>query len=152
MSVTHSTFVIERTYPKPPARVFAAFSDKAKKQRWFAEGENHSPEQYELDFREGGRERSFSRFKEGSPFPGVTLTHEGAFLKIVPDQLIVDAYTMKLGDHTMSASLLTVELHPHEGGTRLVLTHQGAYFEPTDGPERREAGWQKLLDKAAGAM
>lgn len=31
--VTHSTFSIDRSYPVPPARVFAAFSDKATKRR-----------------------------------------------------------------------------------------------------------------------
>jgi len=30
-SVIHSTFVIERGYPVPPERVYAAFSDPAKK-------------------------------------------------------------------------------------------------------------------------
>ena len=37
-SVTHATFVIERSYPKAPGRVFAAFADPDKKRRWFAEG------------------------------------------------------------------------------------------------------------------
>jgi uncharacterized protein YndB with AHSA1/START domain len=40
-SVIHSTFVIERSYPKPPEVVFAAFTDAAKKRRWFAEGRSH---------------------------------------------------------------------------------------------------------------
>ena len=35
-SVTHTTFVIERTYPVPPARVFAAFADVELKERWFS--------------------------------------------------------------------------------------------------------------------
>ena len=39
LSVTHSTFVIERSYPTTPERVFAAFADPAKKRRWLAEGE-----------------------------------------------------------------------------------------------------------------
>jgi uncharacterized protein YndB with AHSA1/START domain len=34
--VTHSTFVVERTYPASPARVFAAFADPKIKDRWFA--------------------------------------------------------------------------------------------------------------------
>lgn len=38
-SVVHSTFSIERTYPSPISRVFAAFSDPVIKRRWFAEGE-----------------------------------------------------------------------------------------------------------------
>ena len=29
-SAIHHTFVIERTYPKPPERVFAAFADATK--------------------------------------------------------------------------------------------------------------------------
>ena len=29
-SVVHNTFVIERSYPKPPERVFAAFADRPR--------------------------------------------------------------------------------------------------------------------------
>ncbi len=36
--VTHATFRVERSYPTPPARVFAAFANPATKRRWFAEG------------------------------------------------------------------------------------------------------------------
>ena len=39
MTVNHSTFVIERTYPASPQQVFRAFSDPGRKRRWFAEGE-----------------------------------------------------------------------------------------------------------------
>jgi uncharacterized protein YndB with AHSA1/START domain len=34
-SVTHATFVIERTYEATPARVFAAWADPKAKARWF---------------------------------------------------------------------------------------------------------------------
>jgi uncharacterized protein YndB with AHSA1/START domain len=56
-AVVHNTFVLERAYPVAPERVFAAFSDPAKKRRWFvADGENHQIESYDMDFRDGGRE------------------------------------------------------------------------------------------------
>jgi uncharacterized protein YndB with AHSA1/START domain len=57
-SVTHATFVIERRYPTTPQRVFAAFSDPAKKRRWFAGDKEFQSEEFEMEVRVGGRERS----------------------------------------------------------------------------------------------
>ena len=146
-SVIHSTFVVERSYPKPPERVFDAFADAAKKRRWFAEGEHTEVEEYEMDFRVGGAERTRYRFREGTPFPGVALINEGRFQDIVPNKRVVTASTMTLGEQRISSSLVTIELMPTESGTDLICTHQGAFFEGSDGPERREAGWRTLFDR-----
>jgi uncharacterized protein YndB with AHSA1/START domain len=146
-SVIHSTFVIERSYPKSPERVFSAFADAAKKRRWFAESESHDVEEFAMDFRVGGTERSRYRFTECTPFPGVALTNEGSYQDIVPNRRVVTASTMTLGDRRISASLVTVELLPTDQGTDLICTHQGAFFEGADGPEMREAGWRHLLEQ-----
>jgi uncharacterized protein YndB with AHSA1/START domain len=151
-SVIHSTFVIQRTYAKPPERVFAAFANATKKRRWFAEGEKHDVEVFELDFRVGGSERLQYRFKEGSPFPGVALVNTGNFQDIVPDRRIVTASAMTLGDKRVSASLVTIEFLPTEDGTELVCTHQGAFFEGSDGPKMREAGWRQLFERLAAEL
>jgi len=150
-SVIHNTFVIERSYPKPPKRVFAAFADAAQKRRWFA-NDSSSQEKFEMDFQTGGIERMDYRFKEGSPFPGVLLTNEGVYQDIVPDRRIVTASRMSLGGKLISASLVTIELLPTDQGTDLICTHQAAFFEGADGPQMREAGWRGLLDSLAAEL
>ena len=152
LNVTHSTFVIERHYPTSSDRVFKAFSDPAKKRRWMGEDAGRNLVAYEMDFQVGGRDRSQSRMGDNTPFPGVILTNQTTYQDIVPGKRIVYAYTMALGDHRMSAGLVTVEFRGAENGTDLIFTEQGAYFEGSDGPERREHGWRKLLENIEKAL
>jgi uncharacterized protein YndB with AHSA1/START domain len=148
-SAIHSTFVIERAYPKPPERVYSAFADPAKKRRWFAEGDHHELEEFEMDFRVGGIERFRYRFQAGTPFPGVAVTYEGSHQDIVPNRRVVTVSTMTLGEKRISAALVTVEFLPTEQGTDLICTHQGTFFEGADGPQIREAGWRLLFEQLA---
>ena len=151
-AVIHNTFVIERSYSATPERVFAAFADPAKKRRWFAEGDHHEVEMFEMDFRAGGVERTRYRMNESTPFKGVALSSDGNYQVIVPNQRIVLAATMSLGDRVISSALVTVELLPSEKGTDLICTHQAAFFEGADGPEMREGGWRKLFDRLASEL
>lgn len=147
-TVIHSTFEIERSFPTPPQRVFAAFADPAKKLRWFREEDSSITEQFEMDFRVGGRERTRFRLKSG-PFEGVICTNDTTYQDIVPDSRIVLAYTMTLGEKRISASLATFEMLPDGAGTKLVFTEQAAFFEGADGPEMRKEGWRLLLERLA---
>jgi len=140
-SVTHSTFVIERNYPAAPERVFAAFSDPAKKRLWFAEGDEFEVEHYALDFQVGGREEARFRGKNG-----FTFTNRTIFQDILPGRHIVFVYTMSMGDKHISSSQATVEFLGKDQGTLLVFTEQAAFFEGADGPKMRQDGWTLLLE------
>lgn len=151
-TVVHATFVIERSYPAAPARVFAAFADPVKKRRWFAEGDGSVLDAFELDFRVGGVETTRFRFTmpDGGPeTPGVNDT---VFTDIVDNRRIVLAYTMTIGGQRISSSQSTFEFVPDGAGTKLVMTEQAAFFDGADGAERREGGWRELLDSLGRAL
>jgi uncharacterized protein YndB with AHSA1/START domain len=151
-SAIHNTFVIERSYPASPERVFAAFADPVKKRRWFGENEKHDVEEFEMDFRVGGAERARYRMNARTPFEGVTIASDGYYQDIVPNRRVVVSSAMSFADKRISAALVTVELLPTAEGTDVILTHQGAFFEGADGPEMREAGWRLLLDRLAAEL
>jgi uncharacterized protein YndB with AHSA1/START domain len=140
-SVTHATFALERTYPAPPARVFAAWADPADKRRWFMGPEEWGPAEHELDFRVGGREVT-----RGGPPGGPVHRYEARYYDIVPDERIVHAYEMHLDGTRISVSLATVELTPDGAGTRLIYTEQGAFLDGYDDPAERERGTAELFD------
>ena len=142
-TVIHSSFTIERLYPVPPERVFAAFADPAKKRRWYAEGER-TIVSYTMDFRVGGRDRLVFTLPNG-----LTCVNDTTYLDIVPNQRIVVAYTMSIDDKRFSSSHDTFEFLPTAQGTTLLFTEQAAFFEGSDGPKGREHGWGVLLTQLA---
>jgi uncharacterized protein YndB with AHSA1/START domain len=146
-SVTHHTYVIERSYPTAPERVFEAFTDPARKRRWFVEGEGLELEEFVMDFRVGGVERARFRFKAGTQFEGTALMNDTCYQDIVPNRRVVMAYTMTFGEKRISASLATFEFLRTDKGTDLIFTEQAAFFEGADGPQIRQEGWRELLER-----
>jgi uncharacterized protein YndB with AHSA1/START domain len=146
-STEHATFVIERTYPVAPARVFAAWADPVQKARWFVGPDEWIKYTHETDFRVGGRERLST-----GPAGGPAHKFDCCYQDIVPDQRIIYSYIMHLDDTPMSISLTTVEFKPDGAGTRLVFTEQGVFLDGTDWVESREQGSQGLLDKLGAAL
>ncbi len=141
-SVSHGTFVIERHYPAPPAKVFGAWADGAAKEIWMDDPDyNPDGSQYELDFRVGGHKRLSGLGPDGKPH-----RYDAQYYDIVPDYRIVYSYEMYAVDDRMSVSLATVEIVPDQDGTKLTYTEQGAFLDGIDKPEARQEGTAWMLD------
>jgi uncharacterized protein YndB with AHSA1/START domain len=146
-SVSHATFVLERTYPVAPEKVFHALSDLEAKKRWFHGPDDWGQSSFEMDFRVGGRE-----IESGGPKGGPVHTFEALYQDIVPNQRIIYSYGMHLDDARISVSLATIELKPEREGTRLVFTEQGAFLDGYDDAGQRERGTADLLDALGAAL
>ena len=146
-SAIHSTFVIDRTYPAAPARVFAAWADPTAKARWFVGPEGWTAIERGLDFRVGGRE-----ILKGALAGGGITFFDARFEDIVPGERIVYTYAMEHEGKKLSISLATVELEPAGGGTRLVFTEQACFLDGFVDGGGRERGTRAHLERLATAL
>lgn len=141
-SVQHDTFVIERTYPAQPARVFAAWATQEAKMAWMSDPDHPGDDTgREFDFRVGGHERFAGQGPDGTRY-----RYDAQYYDIVPGQRIVYAYEMYAGQDRISVSVSTVQIEPAGGGTALTYTEQGAFLDDLDQPEARQEGTESLLD------
>jgi uncharacterized protein YndB with AHSA1/START domain len=132
--VKHGTFVVERTYNASPEKVYQAWADRIVKAKWFSKPDI-------FDFRVGGRE-----YSSGGPPEGPVFTFDANYQELVPEQRIVYTYTLDSDGIRISVSVTTVELIVVEGGTKLIFTEQGAFFDGHDTLEIREHGTNIMLD------
>jgi uncharacterized protein YndB with AHSA1/START domain len=143
-SVVHGSFTIERTYPVPPQRVFAAWASHPAKDRWFGTGDDFlaPTERYALDFRVGGHEILEGIFPDGRTFG-----YEAFYHDIAEGRRIVASYDVRVDGRRTSVSLMTVEFGDAASGTMLVLTEQGAFLDGLDSNDQRQEGALDSLNK-----
>jgi uncharacterized protein YndB with AHSA1/START domain len=134
-STKHGTFTLERTYATSPAAVFAAWSNRDRKAKWFAAADND----YTLDFRIGGTEAVHGPAGSG-------LVAQSQYHDIVPAERIVYTTALSTGDILSTVSLTTVTFASKDGATLLTLTEHGTYLDNQEQPEWREQGTGDWLD------
>ncbi len=143
-NTTKATFIIERTYPASPARVFQAFANEQLKAKWFAGPEGWVQLEKAFDFRVDGVEINIGRHPAGMVSAFYCTYHD-----IVPDKRIVYAYRMTLDDKPLSSSLASIEFRPEGEGTHMTLTEYGVYFDGFGEADAqgREHGTNWIMDK-----
>jgi uncharacterized protein YndB with AHSA1/START domain len=147
-SVVHASFHLERHYNASAERVWKALTDEAAKQKWFGgpSGEWDLIERH-MDVREGGRERVKGRWESG-----VVSTFDAMYHDVVPHERLVYSYVMHLDDKKISVSLATMQLKSEDGGTKLMVTEQGAFLDGYDDAGSREHGTGYLLDRLGASL
>ncbi|MBZ2197945.1 SRPBCC family protein [Occultella gossypii] len=146
-SQTHATFVIERTYPASPERVWHALSDNDARDLWFSGEPEFTQTEKSHDFRVGGHGT-----EDGQWHGGPRSRYHSTYTDIVDLTRIVFTYDMWVDDRHMSTSLVTIALEPDGEATRLTYTEQGAHFDGLDDPAGREEGTKGLLDKLGASL
>jgi len=147
-TVVHDTFVIDRSYPASPARVFAAFADPDTKKQWWGDADIEQNAPHVIDFRVGGRETMAGEVPGG----GASFSYDAVYQDIVENSRIVYSYEMTMDGRRISVSVATLEFLAQDAGTRLVLTEQGAYLDGLDTCAQREEGTRGLLDALASYL
>lgn len=148
----HGTAAISRDLAHPPAKVFAAFADRERRDEWF-----RMPGQTgrELDFRAGGSESAGAVTEISGEVE--RLEWRSHIFDVVDERRIVFAYELVVDEVRRCVSLVTVELTPEGGGTRIDYTEQFTIlvFTDTDGSQdaaHARGSLQFLMNRLEAAL
>jgi uncharacterized protein YndB with AHSA1/START domain len=130
-------------------RIFAAWTTPEQFQKWFGPS-NISVLHAEADAEEGGNYRIVTTACDttSSEAQMRQSSVSGTYLKVVPNSLL--RFTWRPEWNPTEESVVTVELCDVEGGTELILRHEG--FTTEDSRNRHLQGWTGTLDKLAGYL
>ena len=137
---------ITRLLKAPRERVYDALIDPAAIVRWrFPLG--MTCQVHEFEPREGGRLRISLTYDapegEGKTH-GRTDTYHGRFVKLVPNQLVIEVDEFETADPALQGEMtITVSLRDADGGTELTAVHGG--LPPGVSLSDNEVGWHEAL-------
>jgi uncharacterized protein YndB with AHSA1/START domain len=139
------SFDLDRTYPAPPERVWAAFTRAELLERWVCPDPEWRVASCEVDPRAGGG----YRIRFGPRPTGDAFAETATFAAFEPvERLVLDVVTE--GEGMAETSRATVLLRPVDGGTRLDLTVEG--LSGAEAAEGMRTGWEWCLEGIAGLL
>ncbi|WP_170324115.1 SRPBCC family protein [Cryptosporangium phraense] len=139
------SFDLDRTYPVPPDRVWAAWTRADLLERWVLPDPEWRLSQCEVDAHQGGG----YRLRFGPRPAGDEYTETATFTVFQPvEKLVLD--TLTEGEGMKERSRATVLFRPVAGGTRLELTVEAV--EGIDTLDHLRTGWQWCLEGIAAQV
>jgi uncharacterized protein YndB with AHSA1/START domain len=148
-----ATTRMHRTLRAPRGRVYRALTDPADVARWRVPTGMTSVI-HEFDVREGGSVRvslTHDAPDRTGKTAGRTDTYRGRFVRLVPDELVVEVDAFETDDPGLDGEMtMTLRLTDGRDGTDLAVTHEG--LPPGIAPADNEAGWREALDRLAALV
>jgi uncharacterized protein YndB with AHSA1/START domain len=133
--------VARRVVPAPPADVFAAWTEPKHLLRWWGPV-GVTLTSADIDLRVGGRYRLVNRYDDGTVLP-IT----GVFEVIDWPRQLTFTWAHEPVDEATEHTRVTVSFEAREGGTEVVVMHEG--FLSHDTRDAHEVGWRQCLDGLA---
>ncbi|MEY2400372.1 MAG: hypothetical protein QOJ08_483 [Ilumatobacteraceae bacterium] len=134
----------------PRARVYRALLDPEAVQQWMVPDQMTS-RIHSFDAREGGLFRislTYDVPTTAGKTDSQTDSFHGRFVKLVPDEKVVQAVEFESDDPAMAGEMtISYELTDADGGTDVVGVHEN--LPPGVRPADNELGWRMSLDKLA---
>ena len=151
---TVTTTRVSRHLRAPRPVVYRALLDPGAVARWKVPA-GMTCRVHEFDAREGGTLRVSLTYDEPGPQGKTTAhtdTYSGRFVRLVPDELVVEADVFETADPALQGEMTsTISLaDADDGGTELTAVHEGV----PDGvaPEDNELGWRMALARLAALV
>lgn len=134
----------------PRAAVYRALIDARAVATWMVPDDMTSHVHY-FDAREGGAFRislTYATPDGVGKTSAHTDTYHGRFIKLAPDEEVVEAIEFESDDAAMQGEMIvTLQLRDAEGGTELLALHE--HVPPGIAPADNETGWRLSLAKLA---
>ena len=144
---------ITRHINAPREKVFRALLDASAVAKWMVP-DGMTSQVHDFNAREGGAFRTSLTYDSPAgkgKTNAHTDTYHGRFVKLVPNERVVEVVEFETKDPTMKGEMtITISLAYADGGTDLVALHDGLPrgLSPAD----NETGWRMSLEKLAAIV
>jgi uncharacterized protein YndB with AHSA1/START domain len=149
---TTSTRLIQHVNA-PPAKIYRALVDADAVATWMVP-RGMTSHVHEFDGREGGSFRISLTYDTPTGTGKTTAhtdTYHGRFVKLVPNELVVEVMEFETADPTLRGEMtITFTLTEADGGTDVLGVHEG--LPPGVAPADNETGWRMSLKKLANLV